>query len=400
MGDTAISWTHRPGTRGRTWNPTNGCKVVSPGCANCYAMRFAGRFSAPGQRYHGLVTIAKNKRAVWTGEGRLEQHMLDLPLRWRSPSTVFVNSMSDLFYEGFSNEQIAAVFGIAAACPQHTFQCLTKRSRRMLEWFRWLDEEIESEAQDHSGADCSVSIHDARAEERAGVLATAAAVELSDGSEEDHQRWYGRLSDAIQDGWARTGEDGGTEWTMPWPLPNWWQGVSVENQDAADERIPELLATPAAVRFLSCEPLIGEVDLDMPRCDGAHCGPEQWGVADDEATPWCSEHDQERSYGHWLHLDGGIDWVIAGCESGPGARLADPAWFRALRDQCVTAGVPFFLKQAREKIAPLAPDGSHEDRAPYVIGPGPGSKLKAGGVIELPYLDGVQHAAFPEVSHG
>src|SRR5689334_11832610 len=122
MGDTKISWTHRPGTRGRTWNPVNGCKVCSPGCANCYAMRF----SAPGQRYHGLVQIAKNKRAVWTGESRLEPDMLALPLSWRQPSTVFVNSMSDLFYEGFTNEEIAAVFGIMAACPQHTFIVLTK----------------------------------------------------------------------------------------------------------------------------------------------------------------------------------------------------------------------------------------------------------------------------------
>ena len=305
MGDTTISWTHRPGTRGRTWNPTNGCQVVSPGCANCYAMRFAGRFSAPGQRYHGLVRIAKNKRAVWTGESRLEQHMLGLPLRWRDPSTVFVNSMSDLFYEGFSDRQIAAVFGIAAACPQHTFQCLTKRAERLPKWFKWLDEEIESEAQEHSGADCSVSIHTARAEERARVLADAAADELCDGSEDDHERWYERLSDAICDAWARTGDDGGTEWTMPWPLPNWWQGVSVENRDALG-RLDDLRATPAAVRFISAEPLLdylGAIDLT------------------------------------------GSDQVIVGAESGPGARPCEDAWVRDLRDQCRAAGVAFFVKQ-------------------------------------------------------
>jgi hypothetical protein len=86
-------------------------------------------------------------------------------------------------------------------------------------------------------------------------------------------------------------------------------------------------------------------ELIRPRCDDELHGEAEWGVADDDATPWCSECDTERSYGHWLHVDGGIDWVVCGAESGPGARPADPAWFRSLRDQCGTAGVAFFVKQ-------------------------------------------------------
>lgn len=268
MTDTAISWTHRPGTRGRTWNPTNGCKVVSPGCANCYAMRFAGRFSAPGQRYHGLVTLAKNRRAVWTGESRLESHMLALPLKWRSPSTVFVNSMSDLFYEGFSNEQIAAVFGVMAAAPQHTFQVLTKRARRMREWFAWIaDQECDQHTECHAAAlrlDADGAIH-------------AKSNNASD---------------------------------RPWPLPNVWIGVSTENQETYVERVRELHFVPAAVHFISAEPLIGPIDMHA-----------------DSINP------------------GWLDWVIAGCESGPGARPCEVAWMRSLRDQCAASGVAYFLKQ-------------------------------------------------------
>jgi protein gp37 len=355
---TAIEWTDE------TWNPTDGCKVCSPGCANCYAMRFAGRFSKPGERYHGLVAIGKNKRAIWTGESRLDAGKLAKPLSWRKPRRIFVNSMSDLFYEGFSNEQIAAVFGVMAACPQHTFQVLTKRAKRMREWFSWLENSNESDAEEWSGRDCSVSIDDARRDCVLGYIDDAGMSGLAGHFDGCH---LGLMTSPARQ----------------WPLPNVWLGVSVENQAAADERIPELLRTPAEVRFLSCEPLIGEVDLDLPRCDNPHHGPSEWVLADDDATPWCIECDEERSYGHWLHLDGGIDWVIGGCESGPGARSGDVSWFRQLRDQCAEVDVPFFLKQAAQAFSGQA------------MAAGVGSKRKPGGIIGLPYLDGVQHAGIP-----
>lgn len=163
---------------------------------------------------------------------------------------------------------------------------------------------------------------------------------------------------------------------LAWPIPQLWIGVSVENQDAADERIPELLETPAAVRFLSCEPLLGPVDISeyFDPCS-VPCGEEPW-------TP--------------------LDWVIAGCESGPGARPADVAWLRLLRDQCSGSGVPFFLKQAEESVD-LGDDRQLDIGDDDSIAFGDGSKLKQRGpggarIVELPYLDGVQHRAWPEVS--
>jgi protein gp37 len=361
MGDTEISWTHRPGTRGRTWNPTQGCRRVSPGCEHCYAERLAARFAENGWS-KGLINLKTRK---WNGEARLAAHKLADPLRWREPSTVFVNSMSDLFYEGFTNEEIAAVFGVMAAAPQHTFQVLTKRAKRMREWFEWAEAEGRK--------------YDLLAFEPRALLACA---------------WEACAGDAWGDVEpdSRLGDLPSHEvFGENWPLPNVWLGVSVENQAAADERIPELLQTPAAVRFLSCEPLIGEVDLDLPRCENDHHGPDAWGLAGDEATPWCSECELERSYGHWLHLDGGIDWVIAGCESGPGARRCGVEWLRSLRDQCADAGVPYFLKQAVHGAEFVAGPGDGHRGVSFSTG----SKRKAGGVIELPYLDGVQHAQFP-----
>lgn len=337
MGDTKISWTHQPGTRGRTWNPVNGCSVISPGCANCYAMRMAGRFSAPGLRYHGLVEIAKNKRAIWTGKVRLERDMLSLPLKWREPSTVFVNSMADLFHDGLTNEEIAAVFGVMAAATRHTFIVLTKRARRMRAWFEWVQRDRGSSTdmvcqQAAWGMDVRVPTHHIK----------------------------------------------GTFKQYPWPLTNVWLGVSAENQDAADERIPDLLSTPAAVRLVSLEPLLGPIDLRHVQHEGTF-----------EVDALSGRHGVTRPLaGRCARLD----WVIAGCESGPGARPCASTWLRDLRDQCALAGCEYFLKQAAEYIAPAGPG---LQSAPLSVTAGPGSTRKAGGVIEAPYLDGVQHIAFP-----
>jgi protein gp37 len=305
--DTSIEWCHRPGTRAKTWNPTDGCEVTSPGCANCYAMRMAGRFSAPGRPYHGLVTIAKNKRAIWNGEGRFNAARLALPLSWRSPCTVFVNSMSDLFYDAFTNEQIAAVFGVMAATPQHHYIALTKRAARMRAWFAWVGDHGSQGAR--SACRVSASSHLGRP-----VESTIPPV-------------------------------GG----FPWPLPNVTIGVSVEDRKHGLPRIDELRHVPAAVRMLSIEPLLedlGALDLE------------------------------------------GVGWAVVGCESGPGARRMDPEWVRSIRARCAAARVPFFLKQAR---------AANEGAGRHVLAMGPGSQWKAGGVIGAPYLDGVQHLAFPEV---
>lgn len=343
---TGISWTDA------TWNPIRGCSRVSEGCRNCYAEAMAGRCCDPGQPYEGLVKLVVKEKVLrrdfadgrvelskretretrWTGEVRFVADHLSDPLRWRRPRKIFVNSMSDLFHESLTNEQIAAVFGVMATAPRHTFQVLTKRARRMREWFEWVDLRCE-----HGLAMFPNDDKDWRARQMLFSASRRAGVELP------HHH-------------------GGA-----WPLPNVWLGVSVENQAAADERIPELLRTPSALRFLSCEPLLGPLDVSP------HLGP--------------------------------MHWVITGCESGAGARPCDVEWLRSLRDQCAEADVPFFLKQAKEP--PFVDDREDPREVGYPSGPpvaptpdpigfGSGSKRKLGGIIELPYLDGVQHAAFPK----
>ena len=344
MGDkTGISWTDA------TWNPVRGCSRVSEGCRNCYAERVAARFSGPGKPYEGLATLRRARRqtgptgeltqpvlsrSAWTGEVRfVAEHLAD-PLLWKRPRRIFVNSMSDLFNEKLTNEQIAAVFGVMATAPQHTFQILTKRAKRMREWFAW-----------------------------------AARLTLDD--------LHGYAYRAVLTGHDATRLKRGTTW----PLPNAWIGVSVENQAAADERIPELLATPAAVRFLSCEPLLGPVHLTL-HGSWIRGWDEDWKYDTLNGCEWASPHSEVEN-----GSSTSLDWVIAGCESGPGARRCDVAWLRSLRDQCLEAGVPLWLKQAVMSA----------DTMDASITFGPGAKRKAGGLIELPYLDGVQHCNFPGV---
>lgn len=329
MDKTGISWTQSDdGKAGATWNPTDGCEVCSPGCKNCYAMRMAGRFSGPGKPYEGLVTIGKDKKARWNGEGRLNRKALCKPLRWKAPRRVFVNSMSDLFFERFTDEEIEEVFTVMALAPRHTFQILTKRATRMRQWF-W-------RRPDALGTDI-----------RGRVIGRA-------------WEWLGRASSGVPRMYAHEAV------TMrPWPLPNAWMGVSVDDRKHGLPRIDELRDVPAAVRFLSIEPLLedlGQLDLR------------------------------------------GIHWVIVGCESGPGARPMGLDWVRSIRDQALAAGAAFFLKQA---VANYHGACTKADCDPSLhgvpqLGPGNGSsehgRGHGGRVIELPYLDGVQHRAFPKAA--
>ena len=266
---TTIEWTER------TWNPARGCSRVSPGCDHCYAMRQAHRFSGPGQPYEGLTTIRRG-RVDWTGRARFVPEQLQQPLRVRRPTAFFVNSMSDLFHESLTNEQVAAVFGVMAATPQHTYQILTKRPKRMREWFGWLD---------------------------------------------------GRR-----------------------PLPNVWLGVSCDDQARADERIPHLLSTPAAVRFVSAEPLLGPIALRawMPR----HAVTET-----DDCAPWCSACGPTGPLPR-------IDWVIVGGESGPGARPCDVDWIRSIVRQCREAGTACFVKQLGSRLGLRDPKGGDPSEWP------------------------------------
>lgn len=266
MGDTTIEWTRGDdGSRGKTWNPVTGCEKVSPGCDHCYAETLSERFrGTPGHYFENGFDV------------QLRPDKLDLPLRWRKPRKVFVNSMSDLFHDSVPADYIIDVFAVMAKAKQHTFQVLTKRHARM----RSL---------------------------------------LSDGGFA-REMWY-RL--------------GIVEYPEVldevWPLPNVWLGVSAEGQKWADIRIPALLDTPAAVRFISAEPLLGPITLS-----GDALGHYYGGDPREDIT--------------------GLDWVIVGGESGPKARPMHPDWARSLRDQCVDAGMPFHFKQWGEWAALVHPD--------------------------------------------
>ncbi len=255
-----IQWTDA------TWNPVRGCTKVSPGCKHCYAEAFAERFrGVKGHPYEQGFDL------------RLVPGKLEEPRRWKAPRRIFVNSMSDLFHEGVPFDFIDEVFAVMALCPQHTFQVLTKRPLRMLEYLR---------LRTGSGGGPTDNI----GHEIEGLVL------------------------------KRTGRFDVAE--HPWPLPNVWLGVSVEDQRYAGERIPLLMRCPAAVRFLSCEPLLGPITL--PLCFHSSDDPNQTDHAECAPIP---------------------DWVIVGGESGPGARGCDLRWIRSLVGQCRASGVPVFVKQ-------------------------------------------------------
>lgn len=267
---TSIEWTRgEDGRPGSTWNPVTGCTKVSAGCDHCYALTLAERFrGAPGHYFERGFDV------------QLRPDKLREPLRWTRPRRIFVNSMSDLFHDQVPEEYIAAVMALA---PQHTFQILTKRHARM----------------------------------RALLSSRSFAHLVAEQGREHH------IGDA--QGWLQVGAMLGGD-----PLPHVWLGVSVEDQKWADIRIPALLRTRAAVRFLSCEPLLGPVDLSEYL----------WTIEDDACgDPACCPFDDSRS------PRDAVNWVIAGGESGRGARPMRPAWVRSLRDECVSAAVPFLFKQ-------------------------------------------------------
>src|SRR5690606_9507585 len=300
---TTIEWTQG------TWNPVSGCTRVSPGCDNCYAMRQAHRFSGNCQPYEGLTTIRRGK-VDWTGSVRFVPEMLEVPLQ-RKPTTWFVNSMSDLFHESLTNEQIAAVFGVMAATHQHTYQILTKRPQRMRDWFAWVGD--------------------------------------------DGLRWS-RMVAAIRQNYphrpalGRRVIEGLDSQVLQWPLPNVWLGVSCEDQARANERIPLLLETPATVRFVSAEPLLGPIALRawMPR----HAVTET-----DDCAPWCSACGPTGPLPR-------IDWVIVGGESGPGARPCDVDWIRSIVRQCREAGTACFVKQLGSRLGLRDPKGGDPSEWP------------------------------------
>lgn len=265
MQRTDISWTDA------TWNPVRGCSRVSPGCEHCYAEAAAARFGNVNP-FHGFAEMTSSGPR-WTRVVKPMPHKLVEPLRDHTPKKVFVNSMSDLFHEALPFEYVAAVFGIMAAAPWHTFQVLTKRPKRMREFFEWID--------------------DARSR-----LETT-EIQICIG----HAIISRTNLPKPPSGW------GLKSFGREWPLSNVWLGVSIEDNKRADERLLDLILAPAAIRFVSCEPLLGPIDLTFEISEEA------------------------------------IDWVIVGAESGPRARPCEIGWIEDICDECQRADVPVFVKQ-------------------------------------------------------
>ena len=261
---TKIEWTEE------TWNPIIGCSKVSPGCDNCYAERMACRLAHMDNRNYQDVTGSNSNRTWfdnWNGKTAFVESALEKPLHWKKPRRIFVCSMGDLFHESVPFEWIDKVFAVMAICPHHTFQVLTKRPGRMLDYL--------------SDPKTQIGIP--------GVCSSKTNTKI------DLNKFF-----------AAAG----------WPIKNVMLGVTAENQEQADKRIPILLQIPAAKRFVSVEPMLGPVDLEKNISE--HC---------------------------LIKPAAFLDWVICGGESGPGARPMYPDWVRSLRDQCKAAGVPFFFKQ-------------------------------------------------------
>ena len=300
-----IEWTEQ------TWNPIVGCSIVSPGCTNCYAMAMAARIDkmTMSSHYEGL-TKKVNGKSVWTGKLAIaNDHIFLAPLRRRKPTIYFVNSMGDLFHEGAPDEWIDQVFAVMALTPWHTYQVLTKRAERMRSY--------------------ALSAFERLATSEAPFMHPAGKTTIC------------KLFD-----WS----------VFRMPLPNVWLGVSAERQQEADERIPHLLQTPAAVRFISAEPLLGPIDL-QPYLDLCHAARD--GDCYATSCPQLRDKEPERSGRHcplddWDKVGEGetprrLDWIIVGGESGPGARRFEIEWAQSIVDQCKAASIPCFVKQLGSK---------------------------------------------------
>ncbi len=314
MGATKIEWTDA------VWNPVTGCTPISAGCANCYAKRMVARLK-------GRCGYPKRRPFDVT----LHHDRLAEPLHWRTPRRVFVCSMGDLFHEDVPDTFIEAVFAHMSFAGQHTFQVLTKRPDRMARWFVR-----------HTLSEC-----------QAEVVANPAMYPHRDDFKMRDLRAINGTRKGLGDG-------------DYWPLPNLWLGTTCENQDTYDERKHWLLQCPAAVHFLSLEPLLEGIDL---RDDFWESGQR-------------------------------VNWVIAGGETGPGARPAHPDWFRSVRDQCAAAGVKFFFKGWGDWAHISDTCIGHSEKSGKRLHLWPDRVLmgRLGKKLAGRLLDGKEHNAVPDIS--
>ena len=357
---TNIEWTEQ------SWNPIVGCSIVSPGCTNCYAMKMAHRLQAMadkprwtkkgvGTAHYAGTTKVVNGNAVWTGKLALApDHVLTAPLRRKKATTYFVNSMGDLFHENCPDEWIDKVFAVMALAPQHTFQVLTKRAERMRDFLQRLE---------RAHGECLLRMS-------TGNACDADAIDA-------FPHYASSLAHPSQHGL--------------FPLPNVWLGVSAEDQRRAEERVPLLLHTPAAIRFVSAEPLLGPIDFRKLMLDehtwvdaitGYHSRQRGPGPVDQvlkEFTPLPPK-------------TGRLHQIITGGESGPNARPMHPQWPRDIHKQCSILAA-FFHKQNGEFASVSAVEGP----GAHFTFPDGATVRRVGKKAAGRLLDGVEHNGFPSV---
>lgn len=396
-----IEWTDRS-----DWNPIRGCTRVSPGCGGpglhggCYAEAMAARFSDPGMWGHGFAERTK-AGGRWTGNVAIQWDRIALPLSWRKPARIFASSTSDWFHEALPPEEIATLYAVAVAAHHlrgHTFQILTKRTERM----------------------CQIMTTE-RFWNQVNAEAGALVMEAVDPLDRRSDDARATLDDYDADN----------------PPPGIWMGTSCEDQTRADERIPDLLATPAAVRFVSYEPALGPIDFRDIDINGdatmdalSPSSPlDHWNSEWDPAVTGTTLEEAIAGFEDWGFSyppsdkkPRGIDWLICGGESGHNARPMHPDWARSVRDQCAAAGVPFFFKQWGEwkshkpavggdlggdiragRVAIVHPSGDDGTRIFQESGgrrsteTGSRYMARVGKHAAGRLLDGVEHNSMPEI---
>ena len=301
-----------------TWNVTAGCRKVSEGCRNCWAIRTVPRLAGNGVKGYEQITNSKEqitnksgkakKLLNWSGKIELLEHNLQKPFKYgKKPKRVFVNSMSDLFHEDVPFDFVDKVMAVISLFSQHTFMILTKRPERMKEYFEKL-------FADYTPDEIMEKLTSLYSDEN--FLGKDKPFPAMEDEAECFAHNYAMVHGI---------------------LSNLWLGVSVEDQKTADERIPVLLQIPAAKHFISLEPMLGAVDLSK--------------YLGFDATITCHEkitEDVGKAIIEMCNKAGAkklLDWVIVGGESGAGARPMHPEWVRSIKDQCTMSNVQFYFKQ-------------------------------------------------------